>query len=293
MFKRLVRPLFAPDEPPQGEPAPAEPAAPATPELAEPPVPADPPEPAEPPEPAHVPVAALKDERQKRQKLAEENAYLRGQLEATSRQPAPAAPAEPATPAAPQAPVPPNIDDFDDIEDFNKADRAYIVAQAKYEIKQEFEQSQQQHSRQLTEAQTIKEFQKRLNAEAELDPEITTIASTFHIPGHPNHMPLTLPMQDAIKESEVGPQLLRHFANNKPLVAKLAAMTPNQVLREIGRIEATIINKPPPAVKHVSAAPEPVKPVTPSGGPEPDDDTISMTEYLAREKAKRQARQRR
>jgi len=275
-----------------------------TPEPTDPPAPTDPPDPDDPPAPEPdddddgkptVPVAAVKAERVKRQaaeaaasKMREENAYLRGQMEATHRQ-APA-PAAPAAPAAPQAPVAPDINDFDDLDAFNTADRKYLIDQAKYELKQESAQERQQEQRQMTVAQQTKQFQDRLAEEAKLDPDLVTIASTFHIPGHPNFIPIlatSREVQDAVRESEVGPQLLRYFANNKVQAAKLATMSPMSAVREIGKIEASIINKPAPPARHVSQAPAPVKPLGQSGSLETDDDELPMSEYLAREKAKR------
>ena len=286
MLRRLfVRPVYDADGVPPGGVA----------------APVDPPAPADPDDDLHgLPPAAYaraKDERTKRKaieadaaRLREDNAYLRGQMEATHRQ-APAA-AAPAAPAAPQAPVEPDINDFEDLDEFNKADRAYLIAQAKWELKQESAQERQQEQRQLTVAQQTRQFQDRLAEEAKLDPDLVTIASTFHIPGHPNFIPIlasSREVQDAIRESEVGPQLLRYFANNKAEAAKLQTMSPMSAVREIGRIEATIINKPTPPTRHVSQAPAPVKALGQQGNLDASDDDVSDSEYFARERQRRLA----
>jgi len=250
--------------------------------------------------------AAAKAERVKRQAAEaaaqtarEEAAYYRGIAErptvATPAAPTPVAkPAGP--PEPPVQPLPNQFEEYSDFEAadaaFRQADRKYIVDLARYEARQEFGTQAQQHQRQQTDAQITASFQKRLNEEAALDPDIKTIADTFHLPG-PNHLPLTDPMQEAIRESDVGPKLLRYFANNKPEVLRLASLSPVTQLREIGRIEASIINKPQPVVKHVSAAPDPIKPLNSGGNVDADDDKIPMAEYLAREKARQAERRKR
>jgi hypothetical protein len=302
MYRKLVRLVF--DNPElNGGGTPPEPVTPdpITPDPVEP----DPvtPDPADDPA-ARVPVAAVKAERVRRQAAEaaaatarEEAAYYRGIAER------PAAPVTPQTPTAPEgppvAPVPPRADQFEDYTDFEQADalykqadRKYIIDVTKYEMRQEFTSQSQQNQRQQSEAQIIASFNKRLTEEAALDPDIMTLANTFHLPG-PNQLPLTGPMQDAIRESDVGPKLLRHFANNRAEVTRLAGMSPVTQLREIGRIEAGIINKPQPVVKHVSNAPDPLKPLGGNGPTDVDDDKIPMSEYLARERLRTTDRQKR
>ena len=236
-------------------------------------------------EPKVVPLKALTETQRKLSEAKEELAYLRGMQAATP--PAPAAPAP--KPTAPVEPVEPNIDDFgDDFAAFQAADRQYIIDRAEFNALRKFEQQQSSRTQQDVIQSQIKEFNKRLEKAAELDPELKDIAMTFHLPG-PNHIPLTPLMQDAIRESDVGPQLLRHFANNKAEVAQLAGLNPTDALRRIGRIEATIVNKQPTPVKHVTSAPEPVKPVGSGAPPDIDEDKMPMSDYLARERQKKDA----
>jgi hypothetical protein len=288
----------------------------------EPPAPVEPPEgtepPAEPPvEPSADPDepvagtpeaglrAAAKAERVKRQAAQaeaqtarEEAAYYRGIAERPVT--TPAAPVKPAAPAGPpEAPVAPLASQFEDYSDFEaadaqfkQADRRYIVDLARYEARQEFGTQVQQQQRQQTDAQITAGYIKRLNEEAALDPDIRTISDTFHLPG-PNHIPLTDPMQEAIRESDVGPKLLRYFANNKPEVLRLASLSPVTQLREIGRIEAGIINKPQPVVRHVTTAPEPIKPLGGTGITDVDEDKMSPADHLAYERLKMMERRKR
>ena len=243
--------------------------------------------------------AAAKAERVKRQAAEaaaqtarEEAAYYRGIAERHATPPVVTPAPVPQADEPPTPPIEPEASQFEEYSDFEvahrqykKNERQYLIDQAKYEMRQEYKTQSQQHQRQQTEAQITAAFTKRLSEEAALDPDIVTLANTFHLPG-PNQLPLTGPMQDAIRESDVGPKLLRHFANNKAEVVRLANMSPATQLREIGRIEASIINKPQPVVKHVSAAPDPIKPLGASSPVDVDDDKLSGADYLARERLK-------
>lgn len=67
-------------------------------------------------------------------------------------------------------------------------------------------------------------------------------------------------IRDAILESDVGPQILYHLAENDDVAKRIAGLTPKQALREIGKLEARFEVK--------ETAPEP-KPITRSKAPAP------------------------
>jgi hypothetical protein len=236
-------------------------------------------------------VAAVKAERTRRQaaeadnqRLREQNAYYQG-LQAST--PAPATTSAAHVPAGP--PAAPQVEDFESFEAFQVADRQHIIDTATHNAEQRFEQQQAARWQQEQAAATTRTFQERLTKAAELDPDLPVIASTFHLQG-PNYIPLSGAMQDAIRESDVGPQLLRYFANNRPEATRLASLSPTSALREVGRIEASIINKPIPPVKHVTSAPNPVKPVGSFASGDVDEDKLPMSEYIARERGRIDAR---
>ena len=86
---------------------------------------------------------------------------------------------------------------------------------------------------------------------------------------------------DAIKDSEVGPDLMYFFGKNPDEARRISALNPVAATREIGRIEARIEEASKPKPKPFSKAPEPVKPL---GGKEvvskrPEE--MSMSEYVA------------
>ena len=71
-------------------------------------------------------------------------------------------------------------------------------------------------------------------------------------------------VRDAILESDVGPKILYHLAENNDLAKKIAGLSPNAALREIGKLEARFEAKADssqtaPVVR--SKAPAPIQPI--------------------------------
>ena len=79
-------------------------------------------------------------------------------------------------------------------------------------------------------------------------------------------------VRDAILESDVGPRILYHLAENNDLAKKIAGLSANAALREIGKLEARFEAKPEvkqtaPVVR--SKAPAPIQPIR-GGQGQPD-----------------------
>ncbi len=70
-------------------------------------------------------------------------------------------------------------------------------------------------------------------------------------------------VRDAILESDVGPQVLYHLAENDELAKKIAGMSPKAALREIGKLEERLTVKPTARQETVvkSRAPAPINPI--------------------------------
>ena len=71
-------------------------------------------------------------------------------------------------------------------------------------------------------------------------------------------------VRDAILESDVGPKILYHLAENNDLAKRIASLSPNAALREIGRLEAKFdvkvdTKQTAPVVR--SKAPAPIQPI--------------------------------
>jgi hypothetical protein len=81
-------------------------------------------------------------------------------------------------------------------------------------------------------------------------------------------------VRDAILESDVGPRILYHLAENDDLARKIAGLSPNAALRWIGKLEARFESKPEQTAPVVrSKAPTPIQPIR-GGQGKPD---IPMT----------------
>jgi hypothetical protein len=71
-------------------------------------------------------------------------------------------------------------------------------------------------------------------------------------------------IRDAILESDVGPQILYHLAENDDVAKRIAGLSPKQALREIGKLEARFeVKETAPETKPVvrSKAPAPINPL--------------------------------
>lgn len=73
-------------------------------------------------------------------------------------------------------------------------------------------------------------------------------------------------IRDAILDSDVGPRILYHLAENTDAAKKLAAMSPTSAMREIGKLEARFEKSEDPKSKRIEAvtrsnAPKPITPI--------------------------------
>lgn len=78
-------------------------------------------------------------------------------------------------------------------------------------------------------------------------------------------------VRDAIVESEVGPQILLHLADNPDVARKIGEMTVAKALREIGKLEAKLSDDKPAEAKstiaEISKAPAPIDPIKNANSP--------------------------
>ena len=91
-------------------------------------------------------------------------------------------------------------------------------------------------------------------------------------------------VRDAILESEVGPRILYELAQNDELAEKIAKSNLRTALRELGKLEARFERdnakdepKSEPKVVAKPKAPEPIKPLRPTGGALDVGDTNKLT----------------
>lgn len=104
-----------------------------------------------------------------------------------------------------------------------------------------------------------------------------------------NHQ-VTLTMAEAIRESELGPDIAYYLGANPSESNRIARLSPLSQAKEIGRIEAKLQAEPPKPVKTTSA-PAPIKPVTAQAASQSYDTTdprsvktMSTSEWIAAER---------
>ncbi len=212
-------------------------------------------------EPADEPKAVkeLKAQRKKRQEAERQAEYWRAVAEGRVQKPD-----QPATDTPPDgAPV---VTAFENYED-------YLVAKAKYELRKENEsQTVQQRAQAVHNT-----FISKLNEEVETNPDsdIIEIATDLGTKVSPQ-------LGWLIKESDIPTGMVRYLYDHPAEVNRLNSLSPTSAAREIGKIEAKILNPPRLDTKKVSSAPPPIKPVKATGPVEFDDETCSMDEYYKR-----------
>lgn len=209
-----------------------------------------------------------------KQKDAETDAaYWRGVAEGRNATPG-AAPA----PAGDTPPTPEQFDSYDD----------YLYADFKHRMKRE----QAQETVVKTQAEAHQRFMEKVNQEAESEPEILEIMNdrTFL----PLNNPMSTMIANAIKETEIPTQVMRHLHTNRADLQRLYNMNPFAAAREIGKIEQRLINlnKPEP-VRKVSQAPEPLKTLQPQGSQNVDIEKISIEDFVKKRNAEQFGHQRR
>lgn len=75
-------------------------------------------------------------------------------------------------------------------------------------------------------------------------------------------------LEEALLDSDRGPELVYHLAKNPAEADRLNAMNDRQMNREIGRLEAAMSTaKPAPPAARTTSAPAPIKPGSPASAP--------------------------
>ena len=155
----------------------------------------------------------------------------------------------------------PQPSQFSDAFEYAKALAEYSTEKALAERDRQLEQAKEQEAQQ----KIIQSWaQKVQEAKAELPDFDDLVASSDVVVNNA--------VRDAILESDVGPKILYHLAENNDLAKKIASLSPNAALREIGKLEAKFEAKPEtkqtaPVVR--SKAPAPIQPIR-GGQGQPD-----------------------
>ena len=154
-----------------------------------------------------------------------------------------------AEPAADQEPLP---EQFTDMYEYAKALTDYRVDQRMNEEKQKEVQAKAAAERD----KVINVWADRVKAAKSEIPDFDDMVGSADVT-------VSNEVRDAIFESEVGPRILYHLAENPEIATKLQGMTLTSALRHIGKLEAQF-EKTEPQIKPVvgkSKAPSPINPI--------------------------------
>jgi len=184
-------------------------------------------------------------------RLAKERRKLERQLQRPD--PAPQAPVQ----ANDGEPVKPKISEFQTVEEYDAAMEQW--ADKKAEFKERVKEKQQAELRQReAQHEILAAHEDREDSAREKYPDYDTVV------GNPN-LPITAAMADAIRLSDVGPDVAFYLGQNVKEAARIAQLPPILQVKEIGRLEAKVQLAPPVSAKKPSSAPDPITPIKAGG----------------------------
>jgi len=155
-----------------------------------------------------------------------------------------------AQPKAPEAAEEPKPEQFSDMYEYAKALTDYRVEQRLQEEKVRESQAKVEAERQ----KVINTWADRVKAAKSEMPDFEDMVGSADVV-------VSNEVRDAIFESEVGPRILYHLAENPEIAEKLQGMTVTSALRAIGKLEAQFEKTEAKPVVGRSKAPAPINPI--------------------------------
>ena len=182
--------------------------------------------------------------RKEAQREREAREALEARLAVLERQP---------TPQAPKVDEEPQPSQFNDAFEYAKALAEYTADKRIGEMKRQEAEERQAQERQ----KVIETWASKVQAAKASMPDFDDIVASSDVVVNDD-------IRDAILESDVGPQILYHLAENDDVAKRIAGLSPKQALREIGKLEARFEvkeTKPEPTPITRSKAPAPINPL--------------------------------
>lgn len=182
--------------------------------------------------------------RKEAQREREAREALEARLAVLERQPAP---------QAPKVDEEPQPSQFNDAFEYAKALAEYTADQRIGEMRRQDAEAKQAQERQ----KVIETWASKVQAAKASMPDFDDIVASSDVVVNDD-------IRDAILESDVGPQILYHLAENDDVAKRIAGLSPKQALREIGKLEARFEvkeTKPEPTPITRSKAPAPINPL--------------------------------
>jgi hypothetical protein len=182
--------------------------------------------------------------RKEAQQEREARQALETRLAVLERQPAP---------QAPKVDEEPQPSQFNDAFEYAKALAEYTADKRIGEMRKQDAEAKEAQERQ----KVIDQWANKVQAAKTSLPDFDDIVASSDVVVNDD-------IRDAILESDVGPQILYHLAENDDVAKRIAGLNPKQALREIGKLEARFETKetksePPPITR--SKAPAPINPL--------------------------------
>ena len=157
------------------------------------------------------------------------------------------------TPQAPKVDEEPQPSQFNDAFEYAKALAEYTADKRIGEMKRQEAEERQAQERQ----KVIETWASKVQAAKASMPDFDDIVASSDVVVNDD-------IRDAILESDVGPQILYHLAENDDVAKRIAGLSPKQALREIGKLEARFeVKETAPETKPIvrSKAPAPIQPL--------------------------------
>ena len=157
------------------------------------------------------------------------------------------------TPQAPKVDEEPQPSQFNDAFEYAKALAEYTADKRIEEMKRQEAEAKQAQERQ----KVIETWASKVQQAKATLPDFDDIVASSDVVVNDD-------IRDAILESDVGPQILYHLAENEDVAKKIAGLSAKQALREIGKLEARFEakeTKPEPTPIVRSKAPAPIQPL--------------------------------
>lgn len=159
----------------------------------------------------------------------------------------------------------PAVEQFTTYEEYLEALTDWKVEQREAERERRVsEQSQAQ-----TQQTKVTQYQQRVAKVADKYPDYEEIA-------HGLHWSPTAEMADAIRESDIGPDIAYYLGSNPDVAERISGLPPLSQIRELGRLEERLSR---PAPKPVSQVPPPIEPSGPKAKASKEPWEMTPTEF--------------
>lgn len=180
----------------------------------------------------------------------------------------------PASTAGGDEPKPPRLEDFRSYEEYERADRQFIADKATRDAEKRFREAERERTEKTereAQARRLKEAAERFNKSAEAVSEHYEDFAEVMDDLWRGRIPVIREndaiAQYLIEESDRGPEVAYHLANNPDVADRLGKLSPLAQVKELVKLEASLPKPNAPATK----APPPPKQVGARGGSDAKD----------------------